>query len=353
MARVLVTTGAAKNSGDFLIHESGLRLLRMLSPATEFMSVPRWSAADPNVIASSAGVVACGGPGLRPDFLRTIYLPLGQAIAASRPAALLGVGWGAAAGPGLDPTSVMAVQSIIQAGQIVTTRDPLTLARLAAACGYEAPMTGCPAWYDPRFLDLPVSLPASIEELVFTPPGGPRFHDQSRRILDLLSRRFPGAKKTLLLHRGRPEVSIPRPNMAGISTTARESAHWLRHRRVEQLARRQGWAVRDVSYGPPPESVYASADLHVGYRVHAHIFALSLRRPSLLIAEDTRGLGQLAALDDAHWLLATEVNEDRLAGALELEATSFVSSRRAIARMHQTWPLMQQCLRSIVDSFGV
>ena len=37
--------------------------------------------------------------------------------------------------------------------------------------------------------------------------------------------------------------------------------------------------------------LYASADLHVGYRVHAHVLMPSRRKPSLLIAEDGRGSG--------------------------------------------------------------
>jgi hypothetical protein len=34
---------------------------------------------------------------------------------------------------------------------------------------------------------------------------------------------------------------------------------------------------------------YASTDLHVGYRLHAHILTSSLSKPSLLLAEDGRG----------------------------------------------------------------
>lgn len=36
---------------------------------------------------------------------------------------------------------------------------------------------------------------------------------------------------------------------------------------------------------------YSKSDLHVGYRVHAHILASSISKPSILIAEDGRGKG--------------------------------------------------------------
>jgi hypothetical protein len=37
-------------------------------------------------------------------------------------------------------------------------------------------------------------------------------------------------------------------------------------------------------------------DLHVGYRVHTNIYFLSHRKPSILIAEDSRGKGLLDTL---------------------------------------------------------
>jgi hypothetical protein len=37
-------------------------------------------------------------------------------------------------------------------------------------------------------------------------------------------------------------------------------------------------------------------DFHIGYRVHSHIFSLSQRKASILIAEDSRGVGQVAAM---------------------------------------------------------
>jgi hypothetical protein len=35
---------------------------------------------------------------------------------------------------------------------------------------------------------------------------------------------------------------------------------------------------------------YTACDLHVGYRVHAHIFCSSISRPSVLLSEDGRGV---------------------------------------------------------------
>lgn len=44
-------------------------------------------------------------------------------------------------------------------------------------------------------------------------------------------------------------------------------------------------------------SYYDNVDLHVGFRLHAHIWFLRTRKPSLLIAEDGRGLGHLRTIE--------------------------------------------------------
>ena len=37
------------------------------------------------------------------------------------------------------------------------------------------------------------------------------------------------------------------------------------------------------------QNLYMKTDLHIGYRVHAHIFSMSINKPSVLICEDGRG----------------------------------------------------------------
>jgi hypothetical protein len=37
--------------------------------------------------------------------------------------------------------------------------------------------------------------------------------------------------------------------------------------------------------------LYANCLLHIGFRVHSHLLCTSLRRPSILLAEDSRGFG--------------------------------------------------------------
>jgi polysaccharide pyruvyl transferase WcaK-like protein len=57
-----------------------------------------------------------------------------------------------------------------------------------------------------------------------------------------------------------------------------------------------GFDVRDVSGDLAKIGFYERCDLHVGYRVHAHIHFLSRRNPSILLHEDGRGRGVDEAL---------------------------------------------------------
>jgi len=47
---------------------------------------------------------------------------------------------------------------------------------------------------------------------------------------------------------------------------------------------------------PKFEQFMSTVDFHIGYRVHSHIFCISQRKGSILIAEDSRGVGQVAAM---------------------------------------------------------
>ena len=57
-----------------------------------------------------------------------------------------------------------------------------------------------------------------------------------------------------------------------------------------------GVKVHDISYGVDGFKIYDDCDLHLGYRVHAHIYNLSKRNISVLLEEDGRGAGANSAL---------------------------------------------------------
>jgi hypothetical protein len=62
------------------------------------------------------------------------------------------------------------------------------------------------------------------------------------------------------------------------------------------MARRFGWEESDITGSADGFDVYDRSDLHVGYRVHAHLYATSRATVSYLVAEDSRGIGMLRAM---------------------------------------------------------
>lgn len=69
--------------------------------------------------------------------------------------------------------------------------------------------------------------------------------------------------------------------------------------------------IHNIAYGCEGFRNYDECDLHIGYRVHAHIYNLSRRKRSILIEEDVRGAGVNHAL--GLWHLRAYENKRRLA----------------------------------------
>jgi ketol-acid reductoisomerase len=90
----------------------------------------------------------------------------------------------------------------------------------------------------------------------------------------------------------------------------------------------------------------STVDFHLGYRVHSHIFSLSQRIPSILIAEDSRGVGQAEAM-------GTPVRRSHQSGAeiiaslAQIRDTEGHEIAQAIAAMRERFGVMQEFLQKI------
>lgn len=56
------------------------------------------------------------------------------------------------------------------------------------------------------------------------------------------------------------------------------------------------YVIEDISGSKEGFKQYDECDLHIGFRVHAHIYNISMGNPSILINEDARGAGVNDAL---------------------------------------------------------
>lgn len=151
-------------------------------------------------------------------------------------------------------------------------------------------MTGDPSWYDPAFAGRPLHRPTRIEKLVYSPPLSAFYRDQGEKILEMLAQLFPQAQKFCAMHladaKASPFADKTPTNDASMRLDVAEKNAHLRARATEL-----GFEVLELAGDVNKLDFYRHCDLHVGYECHAHLGFFRQRRPSVLIAEDARGVG--------------------------------------------------------------
>lgn len=135
--------------------------------------------------------------------------------------------------------------------------------------GYKTVLTGDPAWYDPEFTDKEFHKPDDIDQLVFTTPHSSHYIEQAEELLRRLARQFSDADRIMILHSAPTDVD----------------------RELFEPARSTGWDIHYASHNVENLNLYRESDLHVGYRKHGHLAHLRWRRPSIVLAEDSRAQG--------------------------------------------------------------
>jgi hypothetical protein len=149
-------------------------------------------------------------------------------------------------------------------------------------------MTGDPAFYHLASLGKPMARPAAVGRLAFSPPLSAFYVDQAELVLETLAGLFPEAERFCAMHLADADTS---PDDQAENSAAMSPAVAEKNRRVRQKAAQLGFECLDLAGDPDGLAIYDTCDLHVGYECHAHLYFLSHRLPSLLIAEDARGVG--------------------------------------------------------------
>ena len=139
--------------------------------------------------------------------------------------------------------------------------------------GFSAIMTGCPAWYDLNNInvtDVSSFKSQGFSNICVSEPAKDVNLPLLLGLLGHLRDKYPSADITLVNHREVKQVV--------------QSA-------LSEIQEKQGIQFVNISGSVDGFSVYDKCDLHVGFRVHAHIYNLSKRNQSILFSEDIRGAG--------------------------------------------------------------
>jgi hypothetical protein len=336
---VLVTlTGAYRNAGDHLI---GARARALLSEfvETDIVNVDRRSIGDAEyeLFNNARAVILCGGPAYQKEMFPKVYnLDLSRISTRVIP---LGLGWKGSLNDTPEtfkfaPAALEFIGEVHSRIQLSSVRDVVTEQVVRNTGASNVSMTGCPAWYDLAHLNGDYTHKTSPKLIVFSMPAKPQ--PNVLETLAFISKKYPHAQKVLALHHGwKPAQTKHGERML----------RW--HAQVAALAGLRGWKTMSIADGLTKfEELYSAADLHIGYRVHAHLYSLSQQSASILVNEDSRGVGQVSTLGGP-MLMATSGPAEILAAIEEHYASGGAAVANSAAVIKQTFPKMREFLATI------
>lgn len=295
-------TGGKNNAGDFLIKKRTLDLLGWLRPDRAVVDYDAWIEIDNeklDVINNAKALLLTGGPALQKNMYPGIYRLRKNLDEIKAPIITLGIGWKSLRGSwedtrnyDLSKESICLLERIDSSGYLSSVRDRFTQEVLNTIGFQNFLTTGCPALFDQKTLE---RVNASGQESV--PPRKIRTIGFSLGVSFLESREMETQMKEMIigLREGFPETALIVAFHHGttsrfLNTHNARKQHLAGHQKFINWLNKYDVKHIDIS-GSAKNLIdfYGQVDLHVGYRVHAHIYMCSVDKPSILIAEDGRG----------------------------------------------------------------
>lgn len=343
-------SGKIKNSGDFIITEKTKELIKMIHPQCqidEYNRVYDMSKWLDDINQHDIAVVA-GGPGLLSGETRLLNIDNVEKI--TIPIFALGLGWfGEDTIPDilyqyeLQGENLSLFQRIVSDTKIIGCRDMISLNVLRNSGLEGGVLTGCPVWFDTDKIQqfmLNQKLSGKIGKVCISDPANPIYLDELVEVVEYVRKYVVPEKIQVLFHRGiMPE-----------------------HTKVIEFLTKENVEYVDISNDFQGFRQYDSAQLHIGFRVHAHLYNLSKRNCSVLISEDGRGVATNETLglpvikaysirETAQNTLIKNYNEymkyqidDVLKNMI---TTNYYELERSFETMHHYYGVMKQHIKSM------
>lgn len=299
----VLLTGSKNNAGDYLIKKRAIELLSTYRADRELVDFNAWEpVTDEGLerINAAKALILTGGPSLQRFMYPGVYALRRNLDDIRVPITTMGIGWKGFPGDwtetrryALSKSTLELVHKINESGYLSSVRDYHTLNVLQHAGFDSFMMTGCPALYVKEFIGAKINQKLERGRVAFS--VGVAFlvsrsiERQMKNLLAFLAQKYGRSNVAVLFHHSidRRLLSISHSNWRQRSGRARFLRGQLR---FVQWLERNGYQYRDVSDSADRMiEEYVKADLHVGYRVHAHILMSSISKPSILLAEDGRG----------------------------------------------------------------
>jgi hypothetical protein len=293
-------TGGKSNAGDFLIKYRAFDLFKNLRPDRYIIDFNEWEKIDDSkleIINKSKALILLGGPGIVKNMYPDIY-PLRENLDDIKvPIIMMGLGWKNLPGKWEDTYKIRfskntkyLLDKIDQNGYFSSVRDYHTL-NLLQLNGYKnILMTGCPAYYELDYINKEFVPPKKISKIAFS--LGVSFvnslsmEKQMKNVILFLKDYFENSIFEVVFHH---PVKIEKLKKIYEKNYAIGSFYKKHKKFIEWL---ESHNINYVDISGSAENLinyYLTVDLHIGYRVHAHIFMNSINKLSILISEDGRG----------------------------------------------------------------
>ena len=284
--KIALLHGASINAGDFLIAKRSRELLEYVFPEALITEYYRNESIEPYLyeINNHNILILAGGPGYVNGFY-PMCAPLVPDLSMIKiPIMILGMGWWGNTSLSnylynykYSAPMLELLKRASHDSKSLTCRDYLTTSVLRNNGFDNVVMTGCPAWYYiPFVFDTGYkkgTLP-NVKKICISDCANPQLYPMMMDLIKHIKKLFPETDIRVVFHRGMNNVK-------------EEMIKYFETNGIEHI---------DIAYSSDGFKVYDNCDLHIGFRVHAHIYNLSIRNLSILIGEDSRGMGVNTAL---------------------------------------------------------
>lgn len=278
MKNVLYMTGAVVNAGDFLIEKRTKALLNKYIPNIELTTeirVKKDYSDRIDYLNSFDAILFPGGPIYQLDIYPNAIPFVHDLSLINKPIFFIGGGLQSNVyGPTMSEQTKNFFSLGTKSGVPLGCRDILSY-RFLKQQGFkdsELLMTGCPAWYSLDYIEkTDVNIQTkSKKKICISEPAKTSNIPLLVKLLYTVRNKYKNDEVLLVIHRENKnalEVLLPR------------------------LKKELGISVVYISGSSEGFEIYDDCDIHIGFRVHAHIYNLSIRNISFLINEDIRGRG--------------------------------------------------------------
>jgi hypothetical protein len=338
--KYILLSRAKKNYGDYLIFERGVQLIKHLKPNTELIEGRAWEPLDSQLtltdIKSVDAIVIPGGPGITRFTYPNIYPLCDIVFKYEIPVYFLGVGsvispyWANKLEYSKETLSFL---EYINKYAPIGVRDNIT-EKILNNTGMTASLNGCPAWYCLPDIGKQFENNTNIRQIIFSVPASDRQVVSFLSIIKKFRNKIPEVKCIVSFNRG-----------LGKNNTS--AAEYHRNNFIFNKAKLYGCDIIDMSYSTKNNNIYNESDLHIGFRVHTHIYFLSVGKPTFLLADDSRGVGVLQTIQTPGWIIPKYYPNSKIPKGLNM-----LLSRMPMPKNNHIYKLQKRlsCIPDIADN---